>query len=335
MRFGKIDHYLLFGGGKLLGELAITLTKQEKKITVVTSPRHVNEILPDIGITLATLLNKNKIPYISLSNLNNKIIDEIITPTTLGISIGAAWIFKSSFIRKFNSRLINLHGSKLPQDRGGGGFSWRILRKDRQGFNLIHLIDDGVDTGDIVYYEEYVFPAFCRISLDFQKFSTNQYLKFIGSFIKKIEKNNEFKHISQTEYFSSYWPRLATNKHAYIDWSWTLFDIESFICAFDDPYPGAMTFLNGKLVRIKDCYCITTDGKFHPFQTGIIYRINSNSLFVACNEGSLIINKLVDKNNKPILDRVILGDRFYTPGKLLEQAMQTREYYSASGIKKG
>ena len=66
-----------------------------------------------------------------------------------------------------------------------------------------------------------------------------------------------------------YWPRLNTDAHGYINWSNDVEDIEKFICAFDDPYKGAITYFNDNKIRVKKVFLMKTDGIFHPFQNGI------------------------------------------------------------------
>ena len=55
------------------------------------------------------------------------------------------------------NNLINFHGTRLPLDAGGGGFSWKIMREDRIDNQLVHLIDEGIDTAT---YLERIPPNF-------------------------------------------------------------------------------------------------------------------------------------------------------------------------------
>ena len=68
--------------------------------------------------------------------------------------------------------------------------------------------------------------------------------------------------------------------------------------------------------------------KFHPFQTGLIYRIAQNTLYVAHLDGTLIIDdfKLESEDQK-----IMLGDRLYTPVALLEASLTQRIQYSPDG----
>ena len=86
-------------------------------------------------------------------------------------------------------------------------------------------------------------------------------------------------------------------------------------------------------VYIKKCSCNYEDAKFHPFQSGIIYRKGLDWICVAANEGSVIIEEVFDKSGKNILKNLNVGDRFFTPEKQLSNTSK-RIYYNSEGIKK-
>ena len=121
---------------------------------MVSSPRHLQEPLGGSKQTLGQYLDCHHLEYRVCENINmdGDVISRI-TLSTLGLSFGAAWIFREQFINRFGGRLLNLHSTRLPQNRGGGGFSWQILNDNRLGCCLIHQVDTGVDTGPIVKYE--------------------------------------------------------------------------------------------------------------------------------------------------------------------------------------
>ena len=338
MNFGKINQYVLFGGGELLCQTAKQLTKEFYSVFVVTSERHSIEPITfdetNNTISFKEFLISNNIDYvISKEIAHDPNVINKITENTIGISFGAAWIFKKPFIDLFTGRLLNCHGARLPQDRGAGGFSWRIMRGEKSGVSLIHQIDIGVDTGNIIIFEEYIFPHSCRYPIDYQKYSIKKYKKLLNNFFSLVKEEKSFISVSQPEYLSTYWPRLATDVHGYIDWNWALYDIEKFICAFDDPYNGASTFLNGKKIRLKNCSLSFNDGVFHPFQKGLIYRISDETIFVSTEQGTLIVNSVLDESGADIKQNLHLGERFYTPIRFLEEAKQFRAIYLPTGLK--
>lgn len=333
MNFGKINKIMLFGGGQIIARFASILDKYELESLIITSNRHAQEII-DESSTFEELLTGNNRRFIITRDINESRVINEITGETLGISSGAAWLFNVDFINLFEGRLLNAHGSRLPHDRGAGGFSWRIMRRESLGAALLHKIDPFVDTGEIVKYEEYVFPAACRKPIDYQKYNLQMYLEFLEEFIKGVLAGEDFSLIPQQESFSIYFPRLNTDAHGFIDWSWTAEEIESFICAFDSPYKGASTFIDGTRVHLRDCQLTKSDGTFHPFQFGIIYRVTEYGLFVAAKGGSLIIGSVEDEEGESILEKMRLSGRFYTPVDHIEKAKTFRAFYTPDGLLK-
>lgn len=336
MRFGKVDHIMLLGGGELLAKSAVNLIEKNVRFTVITSERHSKEDIKtgSEAINLKQFLEVRDIDcHISRDVNNDNFVINKISDTTLGISIGSAWIFRESFINRFNGKLVNVHGTRLPQNRGGGGFSWQILRGNRLGFSVIHQIETGIDTGPLLKYKEFFYPPSCRIPRDYKNLYVNNAYAVLNDFLEDIKNEREFKTIGQQEYFSIYWPRLSTEVHGFIDWNWSLRDIELFICAFDDPYRGASTFINNKRVFLKNCFSDFNDGGFHPFQKGIVYRKTNDALYITAEDGSLIVRDIKDEQGKDALGEINLGDRFYTPAKYLEKAKLYRATYTSKGLK--
>lgn len=65
----------------------------------------------------------------------------------------------------------------------------------------------------------------------------------------------------------------------------------------------------------------------------MIYRKNNRAISIATKEGTLIIEKVMDENNKNIINDIRVGDRFFTPGRYLEDAKLFRATYTHSGLK--
>jgi len=204
---------------------------------------------------------------------------------------------------------------------------------NRLGFCQLHLVDSGVDTGDIVRTKEFLYPAACRVPKDYEEVYFNQNMDFVLGFIEELRQQVvSVDTVKQSDYFSTYWPRLSTEKNGWIDWSEKIESLERFICAFDDPYEGSKTFLNEQKVYIKDVMIDFSDPQFHRFQSGIIYRKRPSWISVCANGGTLIIKKIVDENGSNLLDTIKVGDRFSTPLLHLESRYE-RVVYTPSGIK--
>ena len=328
---------VLLGGGTLMPDVVEKALKIGYAIDVITSPRHASEDVGE-GISLSEVLKKYPINVIVSVDINESSTVKYLkslNKDTLFLSLGAAWIFSEEFISNvLGGRLFNLHGSRLPQNRGGGGFSWQIMMGNRFGFCLIHLVDAGVDTGSIVDFEEFIYPHECKYPIQYIDYYKKKNIRFIGRIIKRaFEKKSTFSITKQSEYFSTYWPRLNQDTSSWIDWSQSPEQIERFISAFGPPYKGALTTINGKNVRINKIHINYQDGIFHPYQSGIVYRKGDEWLCVALDGAGIVIESIVDDSTgKSCLSLISIGDRFVTTSKMLE-SNKNRVIYTPNRVR--
>jgi len=336
IKVGPCRHLVLLGGGEFLLELVKEARLIGYTVEVVTSPRHAEGLVDSRQI--CDILDDMSVPFMIVEDIEQQSIKEhfcLVNKFSLFLSISAAWIFKKDYILEvFRGKLFNSHGTRLPQNRGGGGYSWQIMTANRFGFCMLHLVDGGIDTGDIVSFDEFIYPHYCKYPVHYQKYFIGKNLSFLKEVMIKIyDSCAQFDLVGQNEYLSTYWPRLNQNISSWIDWSIDPMQLERFICAFDDPYSGAKTTLNGNIVRLKKVHVSYQDGVFHPFQRGIVYRKNKKWLCVALDGASLIIESIIDDElGVSCLSTINVGDRFITPNSFLEQAKE-RVIYTPTGMK--
>tara|TARA_Y100001970_G_scaffold261626_1_gene344961 strand:- start:19171 stop:20157 length:987 start_codon:yes stop_codon:yes gene_type:complete len=328
MKFKKINNFIIFGGGDLLVHFVKKIIENKIPLLVVTSKRQLEEKLIFYkGQKFKTFLKKNKIDFNVIESYKNdvKFFKKNVGKYTAGVSFGASSIFTPRIIKFFDSKLLNFHCMDLPRNRGGGGFSWKIIMNDKKGSSLVHLIDSGIDTGDILERKNFIFKK-CFIPIDFIKFNHEKNIKFADKILKKLKNNMKFNIIKQNKKISTYWPRLNSKKDSFINWSFTAEDLVRFIQAFDDPYNGSQTFINNQKVRLKKVKIYKKEKNFHPFQSGIIFRKSNNKIFIASNNYAIIISEVFSKNEN-IINNLKIGDRFFTPIKYLENSLLNKTRY--------
>ena len=112
-------------------------------------------------------LDKNEIinteEKISLSS-------EIIKDIDFVISYGYRHILQEDILQLFSNRVINIHISFLPWNRGADPNLWSFLENTPKGVS-IHCVDSGIDTGDILAQEEIYFAeddtlktSYCKLT---------------------------------------------------------------------------------------------------------------------------------------------------------------------------
>lgn len=72
------------------------------------------------------------------------------------ISFNYRHLIKEEVLNLRPQRFINLHVGFFPWNRGGHSNLWSFLENTRKGVT-IHLIDKGIDTGDILLQKEFFF----------------------------------------------------------------------------------------------------------------------------------------------------------------------------------
>ncbi|MFN0214461.1 MAG: formyltransferase family protein [Saprospiraceae bacterium] len=242
---------------------------------------------------------------------------------TLPISIGAPWFFSPDFLEKrMGGLLLNLHGTHLPRSRGGTMFSWQILSGQRTGICLLHQMTERLDAGPVIDHEEFIYPAYCRKPIDFIHYYEEKNLAFLKRFLPNWV-NNVFKMPleAQSEYLSTYWPRLRAELHGWLDWNWPFIELERFICAFDEPYGGARCRWRAQEIIVRDAWAQSLDGHTHPFQWGLVTRNNGQWLNVAAQGGEILICSVQDSNGRDLLPLIKPGDRLYSSPGDLENAL--------------
>lgn len=91
------------------------------------------------------LLSSNHTTYIYTDKLNK----DDVTGYDFIISFGYRHIIKQEIIDLFPDKIINMHISLLPYNKGADPNLWSYLENSPKGVT-IHKIDKGLDTGDII-----------------------------------------------------------------------------------------------------------------------------------------------------------------------------------------
>jgi len=314
----------LFGAGELLCEAAKVGIKLRFKVVVRTSNR-----LYDKKSLWVKKIRHLKVPLF----VDNKLQEVMrkgdkIKKGDVGISFGAPWIFTAWWIAKWNKKLYNFHNRPLPKHRGAGGSTWMILMHERIGSSTVHEIQAGLDDGPIIKARTYRYPRTLTTPRDYDEYDKARCIFFIRRNLPAILKKGGTRK-KQNSDLVTYWPRLNTEIHGWIDWRWNLLDIVTFCRAFGDPYDGAKTYIRNGIISLKKVRLVKSSQKHHPFQSGLIFRKAKNgALHVAHPEGELIIYEY-----KPYSKNVIprTGDRLFTPIRILENAFASRVQYTPDG----
>ncbi len=339
MKMGPIEKVILFGGGPLIVSFAEAARARGMDAAVFAVKRHLDEIVDEENrLSLALALEKAEIPFFLAGDINTAPeLLQLMNEKTLGIGMGEAYTFNRETVARFGGKLVDFMVIDLPHYRGGAHFTWQILREDRVGAWHIQLINEemipGVyDSGAVIKSWEYKLPSGACIPADYFKAAHEEGIALFQTFLDEIQNGKSFALRALNEADSSHFPRLSTFHQGYIDWSWTGDEVARFVSAFDDPYPGAATFIDDQKVILKKC-CVVPDAfQSHPYLSGLIYRIDGRKVYVATKSGAILVETVLDETGQDQVHALKLGQRFYTPRELLEAAMRYCAVYDTEGL---
>ena len=249
---------------------------------------------------------ENKLKIFQPENLENKkfLKDIKELKADIGVVVAFRKIPKELWeIPNFGT--FNLHASLLPNYRGAAPINWSIIFKEKVTGVTTFLINDNIDSGDLLLQE--------KISIDHNENagSLHDKLAIIGKniIIKTIDLFPlKFKPKKQIILGNENIAPKLTRENTKIDWSNTLEDIYNKIRGLS-PFPGAWTFLvNGKENIILKIFKATTEPLIDENAENEIIVIKKN-LFVKHPDGLLKL-EIVQLPNKKIMQTSSLLNGF-------------------------
>jgi methionyl-tRNA formyltransferase len=136
---------------------------------------------------------------------------------------------------------LNMHGSLLPKYRGRVPVNWAIIRGETETGATLHYMTEKPDNGDIVAPpDDTAHEVFQKVTVA-AEMALNGVLPALLAGKAKPEKQD----LSKGAYFGG---RKAED--GVINWSQSAVEIHNLVRAVAPPYPGAMTQIMGKPMRI-------------------------------------------------------------------------------------
>ena len=203
---------------------------------------------------------------------------------------------------------VNLHFSILPKYRGAAPVNWAIFNGEIETGVSTMLMDEGMDTGDILLQEKILVGN--KTSHDI----SNE-LAIIGAelTVKTLDDFNNLVSIKQDDSNTTLAP-IIKKEDGIINWNRNAVDIERQIRAFYG-WPSAYSSLNDKMIKISKAVVVTdilSNGR-----VGEIINIDKNSFTVGTNDYGLKILNLQPEGKKSMDalsflsgNKLKLGDRF-------------------------
>jgi methionyl-tRNA formyltransferase len=195
---------------------------------------------------------------------------------------------------------VNVHASLLPRYRGAAPIAWAILRGEKVTGVTTMVMDEGMDTGDILSQVE------VQIGDEETCNDLHDRLAPLGArlLLRTIEKMKagEMQAVPQDHSKATHAPPLK-KEDGHIRWEKEAEEIDRQIRAFN-PWPGAFTTWGDRLLKI---YHGVIREKTPEGRAGTVVWVGSDFIEVATGKGSYLIKEVQLEGRKKMTLREFLS----------------------------
>lgn len=215
-------------------------------------------------------------------------IDEIkaINPDVI-VVVAFGQIIPSEIIHMPKYGCINVHASLLPKYRGASPIQWTVLDGCEYSGVTTMLMDEGIDTGDIL--------ETATVKLDEKETGGSLFdrLSLVGAklLVETLDKAEagQLHPVKQDDSQSSY-VRMMDKSFGLMDFTQPVEVLERKVRALN-PWPSAFTHMDEKLLKIWDATVIK-DSSVKAGDYGKVKTDGKTCFMVACDGGYLSVNEL-------------------------------------------
>lgn len=282
-------------------EIAGVFTQPDKKVgrKQILTPSAVKE-----------LAERYELPVYQPQTLKDGSAYEILKSIAPDMIIVAAYgkILPKSILDLPKYGCVNVHASLLPKYRGAAPIQRAVLNGDEETGISIMQMDEGIDTGDLLYTVK------TKIGINETSAELFDRLSVLGAealihTVKNIENGSAAAHKQEGE--SSY-ASMIDKSMSPIDWNRTAFEIHNQIRGLQT-WPCAQTVICGKSVKIHASVLSDVSGG----RAGEVIRAGKE-LIVSCGDGKCISVIRVQPAGKSKMDiRAFLAGNPVKPGTIL------------------
>ncbi len=252
---------------------------------------------------VAIMSEENNIPVIKTNSIN-KDIDKLKQYKFDYLLTCAFGQFLSDDVLALpNKKALNVHGSLLPDGRGGAPLHWAIINgKEATGISIMEMVSE-MDAGD--YYSQYEIKIDDEDNVDilFDKMSNLIFEKTAEAI---IEIDNGKESTKQDENKVTFWMNVKKDD-AKINWeNKDSKEVYNHIRGLDSK-PGAWTTYEGKVVKIhKAIIWKESNACYRP---GIITYIGKEGITVQTKQGKIVIKELtLEGSKRNTVENIINGN---------------------------
>lgn len=203
------------------------------------------------AVSFEDISEQHEIPLYKIKNTNTPETAQLIKEINPDVIFVIGWtrlVCAEIFaIPKYGC--IGMHASLLPKYRGRAPVNWALINNEKLTGNTMILLDDGVDTGDILLQRSISITLADTCGTLYDKVA-DAGREMIRESIPHLQKG-ELARTPQNHDQATVMPK-RTPEDGLIDWTKPALELFNWVRALTHPYPGAFTYYQSKKLFIWD-----------------------------------------------------------------------------------
>jgi methionyl-tRNA formyltransferase len=236
---------------------------------------------------------QEELPILQPEKATESIFEEVLKRLHPDLFVVVAYgqILPKSILKIPSHGAVNVHASLLPKYRGAAPIAWAILKGEKVSGVTIIMMDEGMDTGDILLQKP------IPIGEDETSATLHEKLAGLGAqlLLETLErmKAETLRPIPQDHSKASYAPSLK-KVDGHIDWRKEAIEIDRQVRAFN-PWPGVFTEWEGRFLKI---YKGEVREGVSTGKPGVVIWVGSDFIEVGTGKDSFLIKEVQVEGKK-------------------------------------
>ncbi len=219
--------------------------------------------------------NENGIVFLNVEDINSSKFYSYVEKLNIDLFVSMSFdqIFKEKLYKlpKFNT--INCHAGKLPFYRGRNVLNWVLINDEKEFGITVHYIDKGIDTGDIILQRSFEITDkddYKSLLNKAYKHCPNILKESIDLIINKGVFSIQQRSISENGLICA--RRIEGDE--IINWENNSRTIFNFVRALTPPGPSAVSYCQGKKIKIKKVELVENSPNYIGVEGSILDKNN-------------------------------------------------------------
>ena len=204
----------------------------------------------------------------------------------MAIVVAFGQILKENLLTIPGWGVINIHASLLPKYRGAAPIQWAILNSESKTGLTVMRMDEGLDTGPILFQKEVPILEDETAGQLHDRLSQLAGQVIIEALTDMAK--TQVKEIPQDDSLASYASKIE-RRDSLVDWKQPATKISCLIRALD-PRPGAFTLLEGKQIKLFSSTVVDRSGL--DGVPGRVVRHTQEAIHVDTGQGMIGIREI-------------------------------------------